>query len=327
MNSFLQRISTALALVGFVFVVALAGRASEKDEKAAQRGWLGVSIQNVTEKIAKKQNLKTEEGAYVAEVVDDSPADSAGIKKGDVIVEFAGKQIDDTEDLIKAVEKTAPGTKATVRYFRDGQKKSLTVVVGKLKTRRGWSGNIVIPQIPKIRMFGSQTLGLQLSELNEQLGEYFGAPNNEGVLVEEVEQGSAGEKAGFKAGDVIIRAGKRSVDDVDDIMRELNKHDEGDNVEFEVLRKGSKKTLTAVVEEGESFKQFRVGPGARPRMQMFRIPHGDESFEYEFQQAEPNLDRLRETLENVERDLKSGTRELQHNIQFDLLKNLKSRSL
>ncbi|MGB2869123.1 MAG: PDZ domain-containing protein [Bacteroidota bacterium] len=328
MNRYLQRISSVLAIVVLVSVVALAGRASEKDEKTSQRGWLGVSIQNVTGKIAKRQNLKTVDGAYVAEVVDDSPADSAGIKEGDVIVEFAGKLIDDADDLVKAVEKTAPGTKATVGYLRDGQKKSLTVVVGKVKSRRSWAGSVVFPELPKVRMFGSRTFGLQLSELNEQLGEYFGAPNNEGVLVEEVEKGSEGEKAGFKAGDVIIRAGKRSVDGVDDIMREMNKHDEGDKVEFEVLRKGTRKTLTAEVENEESFHQFRVGPGARPRMQMFKIPHGDESFEYEFHNVEPNLDRLRESLENIDHDVNNRIqREVHRNLEFNILKNLKLRSI
>lgn len=308
MNSYLQRISTALALTMLVSVVVPAG-ASAKDEKESKRGWLGVSIQNVTEKLAKKQNLKSENGAYVAEVVDDSPADSAGIKEGDVIVEFTGKQIDDADDLMKAVEKTAPGTKASVGYFRDGQKKSLTVVIGRLKTRMAWA---VTPQLPRVRIFGSQTLGLRLSELNEQLGEYFGAPNNEGVLVEEVEKGSAGEKAGFKAGDVIVRVGKRSVDDLDDITREMRKYDEGDKVEFEVLRKGARKTLTAEVEQEEFFKQFH---GVRPRIQMFRTPHGDESFEYEFQNMVPDMDRLREKLDNIKFELRDPARELRRNLE------------
>ena len=96
-----------------------------------------------------------------------------------------------------------------------------------------------IPDIPDVQVFvGNHLLGMQLLTLNEQLGEYFNAPNNEGVLVEEVEHESTAEKAGFKAGDIIIRVGKKTVDAVEKVQRELHKFDEGDKVDFEIMRKG-----------------------------------------------------------------------------------------
>jgi predicted metalloprotease with PDZ domain len=106
-------------------------------------------------------------------------------------------------------------------------------------------------------------MGMEVRTLNEQLAAYFGAPNEEGVLVESVEEGSPAEKAGFKAGDVIIRVGKKTIDEVDEVHRTLRKYKEGDKVEFEVIRKGDRKILTytkeAAPEPGEDHL-FRVQP-------------------------------------------------------------------
>jgi C-terminal processing protease CtpA/Prc len=222
-----------------------------KSERTSRSGWIGVMIENVSKRIARDYKLESEEGAYVSEVVKDSPADSAGIQEGDIIVIFDDRKIDDPGDLAEAVRKTRPGTKVNLTLVREGKKKDLSLVVGKTK-RRFESHFFRMPPMPHLRVsVNSQVLGMELLNLNEQLGEYFGAPNNEGVLVEEVKKGSAGEKAGFKAGDVIVRAGKRTVEEVDDITRELRKSDEGDTVEFEVLRKGARKILTAEIEESD----------------------------------------------------------------------------
>jgi C-terminal processing protease CtpA/Prc len=241
---------------------------SPKDEKAKKSGWIGVVIKDVSERIAHKYKLDSDKGAYVSEVIDESPADSAGIKEGDIIVAFNGKKIDDPSDLIKAVRKTRPATKVTVAIMREGEKKEVSLVVGRNK-KHTISRFFRMPTVPHFRIYtGSRILGLELMNLNEQLGEYFGAPDNEGVLVEKVQKGSAGDKAGFKAGDVIIRAGKRTVDDIEDISRELRKHDEGENVEFEVLRKGNRRTLSVEVEEqGDSnWNYFFDAPKLRMRL-------------------------------------------------------------
>jgi len=216
-------------------------------------GWLGVSIQDITSKLAKKKNLKNEDGVYVNDVLDDSPADSAGMKEGDVIVEFDGKAIDDAGDLLRAVHKTKPGTKAAIVIIRDNDKKSLTISVGKPRHNSHASGFAFAPPMPPhATLFGSaRRWGLQLSELNEQLGEYFGAPNGRGLLVEQVEKKSAGAKAGFKAGDVITKINKNSIEDMRDLSEALEDAQEGDKVSVEVLRKGSNTTLTVEIEDSD----------------------------------------------------------------------------
>jgi C-terminal processing protease CtpA/Prc len=131
-------------------------------------------VKDVNERIAKKEKLDSEEGAFVDEVVEDSPADSAGIKEGDVIVEFNGKKLFDADDLVKAVQKTVPGTKLNLVVIRDGEKKILQITVGKRREmKHRMFGNV--PSLPDVRVFiGNHILGLQLITLNEQLGEYFG---------------------------------------------------------------------------------------------------------------------------------------------------------
>jgi serine protease Do len=271
--------------------------------RAKTSGWIGIAIQDVSEKIAGKLKLDAAEGAYVKEVVKNSPADSAGIQKGDVIVEYSQKKIFDSDELVKAVRRTEPGTKTDIILVRDGKKLTLQLIVEKRKASNYRTFG-PMPNIPDVHMFiGNRILGLQLLTLNEQLGEYFGAPNNEGVLVEEVEHESAAEKAGFKAGDIIIRISKKTVDAVEKVQRELRKYDEGEKVEFEVLRKGANKTLSIEMEEEQGFPYnfyFR-----KPHFRMFRMdPFDDADMRFEMDDLQSNLNQAQIELRKSIKGLK-----------------------
>ncbi len=265
-----------LLLLAALLVLPLSlSQAAEQKEKQ-KRGWLGVTIQSVTEKIQKREKLPSDEGAFITDITDESPADSIGFKRGDVIVSFGGKAVYEPDDLSRFVSRTVPGTKVEIVYYRDGAKKTASVVIGKQPRSHASSFAFAMPSFPKIEVFmGGATLGITARSLNEQLAAYFGAPNNEGVLVEEVEKGKAGDKAGLAAGDVIIRAGKRSVAEVDDISKELRKLDEGDKVEVEVIRKGTKKTVSVEVMEIEEGPEHLRNLERRIRVR----PHG-EVFEW-----------------------------------------------
>jgi serine protease Do len=262
---------------------------TRKTEKIKSSGWIGIIIQDVNERIARKAKLDSEEGAYVKEIVENSPADSAGIQEGDVIVMVNEKKIFDSEDLTKIVRKTMPGTKVDLVAVRDGQKRTLHVTIGKNKMSKHQMFG-AIPNIPDVHVIlGNHIQGLHLLTLNEQLGEYFGVPNNEGVLVEEVEHESAAEKAGFKAGDIITRVGKKAVDAVEKVQKEIRKYDEGDKAEFEVIRKTIKKSLSMELEEGQVFPPnffFR-----KPHIRMFRTdPFDDANMHLEMEGLRPNTD-------------------------------------
>lgn len=166
----------------------------------SQKGWLGVSIQDVTSHLKRSMDLKTSEGALVSDVVDDSPADSAGMKEGDVIVRFDSRDIADASDLQEAVAKTKPGTKVLIDILRKGEKKTLQVVIGAYPESGRFS--VVIPRGAGPRVFvGERAMvqGLTLRTLSDQLAQYFEVPDNEGVLVWEVKKESPADKAGIKA--------------------------------------------------------------------------------------------------------------------------------
>ena len=276
---------------------------NEKKEKA---GWLGVTISEVTEELAKEKKLGTEEGAYIDDVADESPADSAGIQKGDVIIEFDGKKISDTADLRKFVRESSPGTKVLVILLRNGEKKTLPVVLGTSKEHIKHL-TITPPLPPKHLPFMSHRphLGLNLETLNEQLGEYFDAPNNKGVLVREVYKNSTAEKAGFKAGDVIIHVGKKSVNDVGDIRKVLQKAEPGKTLDFEIIRKGSTKTITVPIEKNEDgdvqsyHYEIPEFPFEEFRGEHFDIPDADINIQIEKEE----LPKLREEMNRLRDEL------------------------
>jgi membrane-associated protease RseP (regulator of RpoE activity) len=312
---------TMLRMMGCISVVLLlttgtilgaSGRLSsgtQKKEKVKISGWIGVMVQDVNAKIVRKVKLDSEEGAYVKEVLEDSPADSAGIQESDVIIEFNGKKLFDSDDLVKAVRRTLPNTKVNLVLVRDGEKKTLYLIVGKKKEPQHcmFGG---MPKIPNVHVFaGNHILGLRLLVLNEQLGEYFGAPNNEGVLVEEVEHKSMAEKAGFKAGDIIIRVGKKTVDAVEKIQRELQKNNEGDIVEFEVIRKSAKKILNVELEEQQYFHKNFFFP--KPHIQMFRTdPSDDTEIQLDIDEPQIELDQVQKEIEKSTRNFKGWNNEI-----------------
>jgi predicted metalloprotease with PDZ domain len=282
------------------------------------RGWLGVSIQDMTPELAKTMNVKTQQGALVNNVIHDSPAEAAGLKDEDIIVEFNGKVITDADDLIAEVRKSEAGAKAEVVVIRNGDRKGLDVTIGSAPRRerpRAFAPRIPAP--PRFRMFVTrQALGMTMQELTEQLGEYFGAPDNRGVLITEVEKESAADKAGFKAGDVIVKIGKETVNDIEDIWDEVEEYKEGEKINFEVLRKGATLTLSLNADDLDEHHmlRWRRGPwsmrGGCDGSCLFNWDRNidfeiEKEIEKEMNRMEPELDRLRIELERLGEEVKN----------------------
>lgn len=302
------------------------GQDTKQERKSSSRpGWLGVSIQDITPDLKKSMDLKADEGALVAEVTRKSPAEEAGVQEGDVIVQFGTRQVTDTYDLQRAVSKSDPGSKVSMVIVRKGDKKTLTVTVGKaprpstfaFSTPRG-------SHIEILRRGGMQ--GLRLRELNEQLAEYFGAPEKKGVLVEEVEKESPASKAGLKAGDVLVQVGKKKVDEIRDVSRILGAYDEGEKVEIEVLRKGSRQTLSLEVgeEEGGSGYEWFSHPRPLREFHMNHMPDIDIRIpRIEVDRMRPDLDELRFRLEDLREDLRNDGREIRQKIEREIKPRIK----
>lgn len=266
----------------------------------SNKGWLGVGIQDVTPKFAREEGLKVKEGAYINEVVERSPADSAGIEEEDVVTEFNGKRIETAGDLSEAVASTKPGTKVTVKVNRNGESKSLSAVIRKNRTRGFAAFNM--PNVPKVVMsrFGAPLTaeGLSLMELNGQLAEYFEVPGKKGVLVTATEEDENGAKAGIKAGDVLTKIGDEPVKGMDDIHEALSEAEEGTKLPVELLRKGKKVTVSLEVSEPMGPEHGRI----------FFRNGGPEHFNFEWDQKE--MERLHEGIKMRMQELPRRQKEM-----------------
>lgn len=274
--------------------------------KSKKQGYLGVSIQDVTPRLAREAELKVKEGAYVNDVVEESPAESGGLKTGDVVTEYNGKKIEIAEDLTKEVRDTKPGTKVNVTVDRKGEKKTLAVTVGKNKFRMPMA--IAAPHAPKviINRFGDIE-GMDLMELNKQLGAYFEVPDGKGILVKEVEKESNAEKAGIKAGDVITKIGTEEVGDIGDLHDALEDVDEGEKVSVDIVRKGKKSTVSLEISE-ENYGIWHWGGGNFDRNFEFRIQPQLEKLQREMEIKMRHLPKIERELERVK--LRRGNTEV-----------------
>ncbi|MBK5290737.1 MAG: PDZ domain-containing protein [Acidobacteriia bacterium] len=176
--------------------------------------FLGVNVSEVDANRAKELNLKEVHGVEITSVEEDSPAEKAGLKRGDIVLDYQGQRVEGTEQFVRMVRETPAGRQAKLNVLRGGATQSISAVIG---TRSGKSGrtewafrstmpkfDLWIPDIPRAyTSWRSSMLGIEAESLEGQLASYFGV--KDGVLVRSVIKGTAAEKAGVKAGDVIVR--------------------------------------------------------------------------------------------------------------------------
>jgi serine protease Do len=175
------------------------------------RGWLGVMIQNVTKELAKSFDLDETNGALVAEVTEDGPADQAGFKRGDVIVEFDGATVDKMTQLPRIVAEHSPGEEVEVVVLRKGKEKTLTVTLGELKDAEGLVGQAPV----------EEDLGLTVQEVTPDLQKHLGLDERQGVVISGVEPGSPAAEAGLRRNDVILEVNREQIEDLDDYRSAL----------------------------------------------------------------------------------------------------------
>jgi serine protease Do len=183
-----------------------------KDKGHVTRGWLGVSIQEITPELGKSLGLKENKGALVAQVISGSPAEKAGIEQGDVIVAFDGKEIGDSKDLPRTVASTPVGKAVTVRVSRDGKLLDRQVKLGEMEEK----GVEVAGKSP-----AHKSLGISVQNVTPQLAKSFGLKNPSGVIVIRVEPGSPAAEAGIQEGDVISQVDRKPVKDADDFAKKV----------------------------------------------------------------------------------------------------------
>ncbi|WP_155874849.1 DegQ family serine endoprotease [Desulfuromonas sp. AOP6] len=185
--------------IGFAIPIDLAkGIIPQLKEKGhVTRGWLGVSVQAVSEELAASFGLEKAQGALVTSVTKNSPADKAGMARGDIILSFDGQRVDNISDLPRLVASTPVNKSVPVKIFRDGKAKKLAVVVGLLEEE----GAEQVAQGGE-----SAQLGLSVADLTADNARRYGLEQTEGVLITAVAPEGPAAEANLRAGDLILEA-------------------------------------------------------------------------------------------------------------------------
>jgi len=213
--------------IGFAIPVNLAKELLPqlKGKGKVTRGYLGVLIQKVTPEIAESLGMERGYGALVANVSKDGPAEKAGVKVGDVIVEFDGKEVKDSGDLPIIVARTPVDKKVRMKVLRDKKEVILNVAVGELKEEE------VVASVPE-----KGELGMTVQRVTPQMAESLGLDKPEGVVVTDVESGSAADEAGIRRGDVIVQIDRKPIRSVDEYKKSIAGIRKGKGVLFLVKR-------------------------------------------------------------------------------------------
>lgn len=260
--------------------------------------YLGVDIQDITAERMGALKLKEERGVEVTMVDQDAPAGKAGLKEHDVILEFNGTRVESDEQLRRLIRETPPGRTVSLGISRDGSPLKVSVQLADRGKTEAYSMPKVwamprVQEIPKIEIPGfafqvqaySASLGIQAESLSSQLAEFFGV--KEGVLVRSVEKGSAAEKAGIKAGDVIVRADNEKLTDRADLSRVLRNHREGGKLPLGIVRDKREQTVTVDL------------PARNPHDSWWQVPSDDSDWVEVQTEMRNMVDELRPEIEHA----------------------------
>ncbi len=289
--------------------------------------WIGIYTQDIDKELAEAFRIDRDQGIVIVDIVDDSPADEAGLRKKDIVIEFNGHKIGPDERLSDYVREMEIGDETEIVVLRKGEEKRLPIEIGK-KPNAAWRNNYhwqdaqhFFNDALALSFTNRGYIGISIQDLNEQLGDYFGVVDGDGVLVTEVFEDSPAEEAGLKAGDVIVAANNGPVTDTDDLRDILSDFEGGDTVTIEYMRRGDRQTVSVEVTD-ESFWGSGYAPGnlnfnipvpsvpSVPRLQGLSSYYLDKDvlpelkdFEDEMQDLKKELDELRKELRELESKL------------------------
>jgi len=262
------------------------------NEESSSGSYLGVDTRDVTSDRLSALHLKDERGVEVTMVDQDAPAGKAGIKEHDVILTLNGTAVESVEQLRRLIREIPPGRTVTLEISRDGQPVTLKAELASRRKAYAYSygpdgkdfhfempAMPAIPAIPAIPALPpdidypsvvvvhvSTRSGLMIENLTPQLGDYFGVKNGQGVLVRSVEKGSRAEKAGFRAGDVIVRVNGEPINDSSDFGHALRGRKDN-TASVSIVRDKKEQTITLplpdrnhsqVIDESLDWRDFSV---------------------------------------------------------------------
>jgi C-terminal processing protease CtpA/Prc len=320
--------STAVLVVVLAGFLLLGLSWGQKSTQVKKQGWIGIYLQELTPELKESMDLKeSTEGVLVNGVVEDSPAEKAGIEKGDVIISFDNKKTDSIERLTALVRKTLPGEEVNVRVIRDGEEEDFQVEIGESSLSGLYNLNPGKYKIEKksIEPFiwnfqSGMKLGVAIQDLTGQLGDYFGVKKGEGALITEVKEGSPAEKAGLKAGDIIVQVDDEKVSGSIDVRQIISDKEKGDKVSLKVIRDKRPKDFSVALTETKEYS-FKVKPkdeaivNLQPYLEQLQIPEAplmkgyisDEGkLKKDLKELKKEMEELKKELDELKDELKKA---------------------
>lgn len=247
----------------------------------SEGGYLGVQTEDVSKENFSKYGLANVRGVGVDKVSENSPAAKAGLQNGDVILKFDGEEVSSVRKLTRLIGETAPDHTVKLTVWRNGGERELSVTLGKRELPQFSGGNFTFENLPNLEMMptlprtmqpvpfppsadgngnvtvfrnaNSRQIGVSVTALTEQLGNYFGVAEGRGLLVNTVRENSPAAKAGLKAGDVIIEIEGKAVNEMPDLIRAVNEKKEG-SVTLTFIRDKNRQTVNLTPETNKEFK-------------------------------------------------------------------------
>ena len=223
------------------------------DEGGSGSSYMGVDIADVSAERLGQLKLKEEHGAEVTEVDQDAPAGKAGLLEHDVIVSLNGTAVESAAQLRRMIKETPPGRVVSLGISRDGQAMTVKVQLADRHKSMAWQPEMpVMPDfdlpVSVVMVHQLARSGLMVENITAQLGDFFGVKDGKGVLVRSVEKGSRGDKAGFRAGDVVVKVNNQAVHDTSDFTHAIHSSS-GGTATVTVIREKREQNLTLTLPE------------------------------------------------------------------------------
>jgi C-terminal processing protease CtpA/Prc len=287
--------------------------------KGGCTAYLGIYMDELSRKTKRTYDYPKDDGVLVIEVIDGSPADEAGLEEDDIIFLFDGEEVESGKQLSSLVKEKKPGDEVAIVLYRDGDKQTIAVTLGEYPHEISIDLHDIEDYAEEIGDFAGRfgkslgfwwqgrfgpkgRLGVELSELDEDLAGYFNVEAESGVLILRVHEDTPAEEAGFRPGDVIVAIDGEGVSEVADVVDELGDIDD-EAFEIDVVRKGKKLSLNVELEEED---YFHFTPSEGKRKIVIPPKHFDSVDKLEM---EEELDELKKELRELKKRLKELEKE------------------
>jgi serine protease Do len=342
----LRFLSGLILVLPLVAVLSVSGQVPGPDPRSGSFGfssddqpggtsYLGVDTRDITPDRVSALKLKDESGVEVTMVDQDAPAGKAGIQEGDVILTINGNKVESVEQLRRMIREIPPGRVTNVGISRDGRPMNFQV---KLATRERFMSmdtvkayKFKMPEIPPIPpidiespvsvvvVHSSLRSGLVVENLTRQLGEFFGAKDGQGVLVRSVERGSQADKAGFRAGDVIVRVEKDAIHDTGDFRHAMRSHRSDKQVSVGIIRDKKEINVTLPLPENRDSGRLLLDE------ERFEVPDIDidadmlEKLDVEVARLKPQITlAMREAQRSIEKASREFCKQQRNEMQKEM---------